>query len=154
MNTKIVIRGKWDRLRFTLIFEMLLIALIAPILAWTLERGALDTGFVSLVLGIKAMILNFIYNYVFDLVDVNSGRIPTQRSVKRRIGHALGFELLLTLTSLPIIIWWLDLNLWQALIIDISVMGVVVLYTLVFTRIYDGFFPIQQHNSIQSIAIT
>ncbi len=153
MNAKVVIRGKWDRIRFTLMFEMLLIAMIAPVLAWTLERDSLDTGLLALVLSLKAMVLNFIYNYGFDLLDVRNGRVPTDRSLKGRIVHALGFELLLSITSLPIVMWWLSLSLWQALLLDMALMGVVVLYTMAFTLAYDKVFPVSQPDTLNYVAM-
>lgn len=153
MKTDVAIRGKWDRIRFTLMFEALLIALVVPVLVWILERDVLDTGLLAVVLSLKAMVLNFIYNYAFDLMDVRCGRIPTMRSFKGRIQHALGFELILTCTSLPIIIWWLGLSLWQALVMDIALMGVVVLYTLAFTRTYDALFPVPQPDVSGQIAM-
>jgi uncharacterized membrane protein len=107
MATQIAIRGRWDRVRYTLMFEMSLIGMIAPTMAWVLEKGVTNTGLLALVLSLKAMVFNILYNCAFDLVDVHYGRVPTQRSFKGRALHALGFELLLTVTTLPIIIWWL-----------------------------------------------
>lgn len=153
MKAEVVIRGKWDRIRFTLMFEALLIALVVPVLAWVLERDALETGLLAVVLSLKAMVINFIYNYAFDLMDVRCGRVPTKRSLKRRIQHALGFELILTVTSLPIIIWWLGLSLWQALMMDMALVGVIVLYTMAFTRVYDELFPIPQPDAPSHIAL-
>ncbi|MFT5722773.1 MAG: putative membrane protein [Motiliproteus sp.] len=144
MQAEVVVRGKWDRIRYVLMFEALLIASLAPVLAWILERDSLDIGLMAIILSLKAMVLNLIYNYGFDRMDVRRGRVPTDRSWKGRMFHALGLELVLTFTSLPIVMWWLELSLWQALMIDISLMCVVVLYTLVFTRVYDQVFPIYQ----------
>lgn len=153
MKGEIVIRSTSDRIRFTLMFEALLIAVMAPVLAWVLERNPLDVGLLAIVLSLKAMVLNYFYNYLFDRIDVREGRVPTQRSFKGRIVHALVFELMLTTTSLPIVMWWLGLSFWQALLMDIALMGVVVLYTLVFTRIYDALFPVPQPEMPSQIAV-
>jgi uncharacterized membrane protein len=147
MKQDIVIRGKWDRMRFTFMFEVLLILLIAPVIAWALDKSVLDTGLLSILLATKAMILNYAYNYGFDLMDVSYGRIPTQRSFKWRVIHALGFEVVLTITSLPIIIWWLGLSIYSALLMDLTVVSFVILYTIVFTRIYDEVFPVIQFRA-------
>ncbi len=144
MTTEVLIRGKWDRLRYTLIFEALLIVLLAPTGAILFDRDALDVGLLSLILSIKAMLVSLIYNYIFDRVDARNGRVPTQRSLKGRIVHALGFELVLICTSLPIIVWWLQLGWLEALIADLMIVAIVVLYTLVFTRAYDHLFPVIQ----------
>mgnify|MGYP003624611249 CR=1 FL=1 len=153
MKAEVIIRGKWDRIRFTLMFEALLIALLAPVLAWILERDSLDIGLMAVILSLKAMVLNFIYNYGFDRMDVRHGRVPTKRSLKGRMLHALGFELILMITSLPIVMWWLGLSLWQALVMDMALMGVVVLYTMAFTRVYDEVFPISQPDPLSYISL-
>lgn len=54
------------------------------------------------------MFLNLVYNWVFDQIDARAGRIYNQRSQVGRIFHAIGFELMLVATSLPIYVWWLD----------------------------------------------
>jgi uncharacterized membrane protein len=144
MEGAIAIRGGWDRLRYTLTFEGLLIGLLAPALGFFFERGVADTGALALVISVKAILINYIYNFVYDRVDVHRGRVPTERSAKGRIVHAVGFETLLVATSLPIMMWWLDLRWWQALLMDLTLMSMVVVYTLVFTFAYDRVFPVAQ----------
>ena len=144
MEKKIVVRTGRDRLRYSLLFELLLIAILAPLGALVFERHVLDVGLLSIVLCLKAMLVNLIYNWLFDMWDVRSGRIPTERSLVGRIAHAVGFECVLVLTSLPIVIWWLGLTLLQALIMDFAVTGIIVAYTIVFGWCYDRLFPVQQ----------
>lgn len=144
MANEIVIRSKWDRLRYTIIFEILLLGTITPMLTYFLDREFVEMGILSLILSLKAMLINFIFNYVYDRVDVAFGRIPTERSILGRVVHALSFELTLTATSLPIIMWWLGFTIWQALLMDISVMVSVVLMTFIYTWSYDKIFPVQQ----------
>ena len=147
MKKKIVIRTGRDRLRYSLLFELLLIAILAPLGAFVFERHILDVGLLSIVLCLKAVLVNLIYNWSFDMWDVRAGRIPTERSLVGRIAHAVGFECVLVLTSLPIVIWWLGLTILQALIMDLAVTGIIVAYTMVFGWCYDRFFPVQQSLS-------
>lgn len=144
MQNKITIRTGRDRLRYTCLFEILLILILAPIGAIIFERHLFDIGLLSLVLSLKAMVLNLIYNWLFDLRDVRAGRIPTQRSVLGRIAHAVGFEAGLVLTSLPIVMWWLGLTLLQAFLMDVVVTSLIVVYTFVFTWSYDFLYPVEQ----------
>ena len=144
MKGEIVIRGGWDRLRYTLTFEGLLIAILAPTLAFLFKRNVADTGALALVLSLKAMLSTYIYNYVYDRIDVHYGRVPTERRMTGRIVHAVGFETILVATSLPIVMWWLGMSWWQALLMDLALMTVVVAYTLLFTFVYDGLFPVAQ----------
>ena len=144
MKKKIVVRTGRDRLRYSLLFELLLIAILAPLGALVFERHVLDVGLLSTVLSLKAMLVNLIYNWLFDMWDVQAGRVPTERSLVGRIAHAVGFESVLVLTSLPIVIWWLGLTIIQALIMDVAITSIVVIYTILFGWCYDRAFPVQQ----------
>lgn len=144
MSNAIAIRSGWDRLRYTVIFEALLIVTAGTALAYLTERSIADTGALAVCLSIKAMVMNLLYNYVYDRIDVRFGRIPTERTIKGRIVHALGFEVILTATSLPIVMWWLGFAWWQALLLDLGMMSVVVIYTFLFSLGYDKLFPVLQ----------
>jgi uncharacterized membrane protein len=144
MSKTIIIRAGKDRLRFTCLFEFFLIVMVAPIVAFALEKQILDVGLLAIVLSLKAMIFNLVYNWYFDQYDVRAGRVPTERRFFRRILHAVGFEFGLMITSLPIVVWWLGVTILQALLMDIVITSFVVVYTLVFTWGYDRLFPITQ----------
>ncbi len=144
MATDIVIRTGLDRLRYALMFEGLLVAIFSVAMFVMFERGLLDMGAFSVTLSLIALAVNFIYNSIYDRIDVRFGRIPTERSRGWRIVHALGFEFTLVVVNLPIIMWWMQWSFWQALGFDIIAMAVVVIYTYYFTLAYDRVFPIQQ----------
>jgi uncharacterized membrane protein len=144
MEKVINIRTGKERLKFSCLFELTLIAILAPMGALVLEKQILDVGVLAIVLSLKAMLFNLLYNWIFDLVDVRAGRIPTQRNVPRRILHAVGFEVGLMITSLPIVVWWLGLSILQALIMDLVVTSFVVVYTFAFTWSYDRLYPVAQ----------
>ncbi|MFP3345820.1 chlorhexidine efflux transporter, partial [Halomonas sp. SIMBA_159] len=55
------------------------------------------------------------------------------KSTKQRIVHALGFEICLLWLTLPIMAWWLEIGLWQALLMDI---GLVIFY-LIYAYVYN-----------------
>ena len=144
MQNKIAIRTGKDRLRYTCAFELCLLLILAPAGAIVFDRHLFDIGLLSILLSLKAMVLNLIYNWVFDLLDVRAGRIPTQRSIKGRILHAVGFEAALVSTSLPIVMWWLGLSFLQAFLMDVAITGFIVLYTFVFSWGYDLRYPVEQ----------
>jgi uncharacterized membrane protein len=144
MKQVINIRTGKDRLKFSCLFELVLIAILVPIGAFILQKQILDVGVLAIVLSVKAMLFNLVYNWLFDQYDVRAGRIPTERNIPRRILHAVGFEVGLMVTSLPIVVWWLGLGILQALIMDLVVTSFVVVYTLVFTWSYDRIYPVIQ----------
>lgn len=144
MATDIVIRTGLDRLRYAVLFEGILVALFTVAAALLSSRSLLYTGTLSVLLSLIALAVNFVYNYAFDLIDVRNGRVPTERSRKGRILHAVGFESSLIVANLPIIMWWLDWSFWQAFLFDVAAAGSVVVYTYFFTLAYDRIFPIVQ----------
>ncbi len=144
MDHDIRTRSGWDRLRYALLFEAILVVAIGSALALLSERPLLYTGGLGLVLSLIALVVNLVYNYSFDRVDVAFGRIPTERSTTGRIIHALLFEALLVVVGLPVIMLWMQWNWLQALTFDIAVMAAVVVYTYVFTLTYDRVFPVVQ----------
>lgn len=144
MATDIVIRTGLDRLRYALLFEGILVALFAVFATVFFERSFLSMGALSLVLSLIALLINFAYNFVFDRFDVRNGRVPTERSRNWRIVHALGFETTLVIVNLPVIMWWMGWNFWQAISFDIAAMAAIVVYTYYFTLAYDRIFPIDQ----------
>ncbi|GGK55681.1 PACE efflux transporter [Amphritea balenae] len=144
MSQPIVTRSSMDRIRHTVMFEVFLVMILAPLMSVMLDRGVVELGALAIVLSLKAMLINLLYNYGFDHWDVKQGRIPTQRKLVGRIIHAAGLELVLTATSLPLIIWWLGLTIWQALLMDVVMIAAVMLYTLLFNWVYDRLFPVPQ----------
>lgn len=144
MNNNIAIRTGKDRLRYTLTFELLLISLLMVLGAYVTKRNVFELGLLAALLSMKAMVINYLYNYLFDKMDVRAGRIPTQRSVAGRIVHALGFEVGLAATSLPIFMWWLQLSFLQALATNITLVTIAMIYTFLFSWGYDRLFPVPQ----------
>ncbi len=144
MTSDIVIRTGLDRIRYAVLFEGLLVAIFSIAMFLMFERGLLDMGAFSVTLSLIALVINFVYNSIYDRIDVRYGRIPTERSRLGRIVHAVGFEFTLVVVNLPIIIWWMQWSFWQALGFDIIAMAAVVVYTYYFTLAYDRLFPIEQ----------
>jgi uncharacterized membrane protein len=61
--------------------------------------------------------------------------------VARRVVHAAGFELgLLLVTLVPVFAWWLNVGLWQALVMDLWLVVFFLTYTFVFNWVFDHVF--------------
>lgn len=144
MENKVVLRTGKDRLRYTLMFEVCLMLFLVPAGSLFFEREASDIGVLAAILALKAMLFNFVYNWAFDHWDAKAGRIPTERRFIGRAAHAIGLEIGLVLTSLPIVMWWLGLTILQALVMDLVITSFVVVYTFAFTWVYDRVFPVCQ----------
>lgn len=145
MSQKITTRTGGDRLRYTITFEITLMVFLVPAGAAFFDKGFLDIGMLGLVLSLKAVLVGLIYNWGFDRVDANAGRVSSNRSTMGRIFHATGFELSLLITSLPIYVWWLGIGPLEALMTDLVVTTFVVAYTYIYTLGYDRLFPVVQN---------
>ena len=143
MSKSVTMRTGAQRVKYTVVFEVVLMSLLIPAGAIFFDKGLSEVGVLGIILSVKAMVLGLAYNWLFDAVDAKSGRIASDRSAIGRILHAFGFEISLTMTSLPIYMWWLGLGLLQAFTTDIVVTSFVVLYTFLFTLTYDRLFPVR-----------
>ena len=142
MSQTAIMRTGRDRLRYAITFEVSLMMVLIPAGAAFFDKGLADIGLLGIILSLKAMLVNLVYNWVFDHVDARANRISSDRSTIGRILHATGFETTLLITSLPIYMWWLNLTLLQAFMTDVVVTSSVVVYTYAFTLGYDRLFPV------------
>lgn len=148
MANKAILRTGRDRLRYTISFEVFLMAMLIPAGTVFFDTSLAEVGLLGAVLALKAMALNLAYNWVFDRIDARSGRISSERSHIGRIIHAVGFEVSLTATSLPFYMLWLKINFLEALATNLVVTTFVVTYTYVFTLIYDRAFPLTRPHAL------
>lgn len=144
MSQTVALRSGKDRLRYTIAFEAVLAAFLVPAGAVFFDKGVAEIGLLGVVLSLKAVLIGLLYNWVFDRLDARIGQVSSDRSHFGRIVHAIGFELTLLTTSLPIYFWWLNLTILEAVMMDMVVTTFVVAYTYLFTLAYDRLFPVSQ----------
>jgi uncharacterized membrane protein len=144
VQSTIVTRSGWDRVRYAVLFEAILIVAMGAILAMLSEQSMAETGVLAIILSVIAMIVSVVFNEIYDRVDAHYGRVPTARSFRGRALHAVAFESVLVIVSMPFIMWWMDWGFWETLAFDIAAMAGVVMYTFVFTLAYDKLFPVAQ----------
>ncbi len=142
MSKTVKLRSGKDRLRYTILFEAVLFAILIPAGAVFFDKGLADIGVLGAFLLVKAVLLGLLYNWVFDKVDAQSGRLSSDRKILGRIVHAVGFELTLLITSVPVYCWWLNITVLEAVMVDLVVTSLVVAYTYLFTLAYDRLFPV------------
>ena len=147
MSNNVAFRTGRDRVRYTVSFELLLLSILVPAGAVFFDQPVHSLGLFGIILSVKAMILNLVYNWMFDRFDARAGRVSSERSHLGRLLHAFGFEVFLTLTSLPLFMWWLKISVIEALVTDLFVTSFVVAFTYVFTLGYDKVFPLTAHQN-------
>jgi len=82
-----------------------------------------------------AVTWNFIYTAPFERREC---RQPSRtRTVKRRIAHAVGFQLTLIVFLIPLIAWWMNISLVQAFLLDAALIIFIPCYTFAFNWLFD-----------------
>ncbi|MGN5754034.1 PACE efflux transporter [Acinetobacter calcoaceticus] len=96
------------------------------------------TGPLSVMITTIAVTWNFIYNILYEKWEVRQS--SNVRTVKRRVGHAIGFQLTLVLFLIPLIAWWMDISLIAALWLDVAFIIIIPIYTFIFNWSFDKLF--------------
>lgn len=131
MNLK---KSRTERFFHALIFEIIAIAICAPLGALLLGYPLADVGALTLMVSLLAMTWNMIFNTLFDRAQQRMG---FKRNVKMRVVHAVAFEIGLLVTVVPLAAWWLDISLWDAFVLDIALVLFFLPYSFVFNWVYD-----------------
>lgn len=142
-------RTQVDRLRHTILFELIGLITVTPLATWLLDRDLAMIGTMSIFLSLTAMVCNYIYNLLFDLALKRLGRPLNHRPPKLRALHAILFECSLITITLPVIAWWLDMPLWHAFVADIGFALFFLFYAYIFNWTYDTVFPmpVEDHET-------
>lgn len=122
----------------SILFEIILLLITVPAVIWLGESSvpmpAHKATVIAVTGSLMALVINYIYNLAFDQLF---GHSRVERGKRLRILHALGFEACLLLGFLPFLMWYAGLTFWQALVMDIALMGMTVVYTFIFHWVYD-----------------
>lgn len=136
-------RGFWDRIRHVICFEIIGILIIIPLGTWVFAHPAGDIGVVAIVGTTIASVWNYLYNWAFDhLMLRRTGSTMKSRGI--RVIHAILFELGVLLLLLPFIAWYLDISIWEALLMDMGFAAFYMVYAYFFNLAYDRLFPLPQ----------
>jgi uncharacterized membrane protein len=123
-----------QRLAHSIAFEVIAIALCAPLGALLLGYPLAHMGLLTLMVSLVAMAWNMAFNALFDSLQ---RRLGFQRTLAVRGLHALLFEAGLILAVVPLAAWWLDIGLWEALVLDIGIALFFLPYTFIFNLAWD-----------------
>ena len=130
-----------DRVRHTVLFEIIGLIVCAPLASWILDKGIARVGSLSIVLSFTAMCVNYVYNLIFDMALIRIGRPINIRPTWLRAIHAILFETSLIILSVPMIAWWLDMTLLAAFLTDIGFTLFFLVYAFFYNWAYDALFP-------------
>ncbi|AJJ24384.1 multidrug/biocide efflux PACE transporter [Yersinia enterocolitica] len=125
----------FERIIHAIGFEVIAVAICAPVGAWLLDRSVLQMGTLAILLSSVAMLWNIIYNSLFDYFWPVS---HVAKTLRVRAFHALGFESGFILIGLPIAAFALGISLLQAFILEIGFFLFFLPYTMFYNWAYDS----------------
>ncbi|WP_151905277.1 PACE efflux transporter, partial [Acinetobacter nosocomialis] len=96
------------------------------------------TGPLSVMITTIAVTWNFIYNILYEKWEAQQEN--KSRTVKRRIAHAIGFQITLVMFLIPLIAWWMDISLVAAFWLDVAFIIIIPIYTFIFNWTFDKLF--------------
>ena len=113
--------------------------LISSSVIATLSNSQLShTAPLAIAITTVAVTWNLFYNLLFESWEKR--QVLRKRTVKRRIFHAIGFQLTLIVFLIPLIAWWMNISLIDAFLLDVSLVFIIPLYSFVFIWIFDKLF--------------
>ena len=127
-------RSVKERFFHAVVFEVLAVAICAPLGAWLLDYSLAHMGLLTLMISLIAMAWNMVFNSIFD--DAQR-RLGFTRNLAARAVHSVLFEIGLILAVVPLAAWWLDIGLWEAFVLDIGIVLFFLPYTFAFNLTYD-----------------
>lgn len=131
-------QGPWRRVVYVGAYELIAIVLTSAGLLLMHDGGLMQSASLAAATSAVAVAWNAVFNHFFERWEARRGR--TGRSLGVRVVHALGFEGGLALMLVPLIAWWLQASLWQALVMDFALLLFFLVYTFVFNWAFDAVF--------------
>lgn len=124
----------WERVLHAALFEFFAILFTVILTSFFTPHSTSSLTIVIVLISAIAMVWNFVYNWLFDKV-VTGERVA--RGLVTRILHSVLFEGSLLIFTLPLVMYMLDISLWQAFLLDIGMTLFVLVYSIIFNWIYD-----------------
>ncbi|ANS41819.1 PACE efflux transporter [Serratia inhibens] len=131
-------QGVKRKLVYVTAYEIIGMAISALGLALLSGNAPSSTGPLAVIITTIAVSWNFIYNALFERWE--SRQTSRTRTLKRRIVHAVGFQLTLVVYLIPLIAWWMGISLLEALLLDMALIVIIPCYTFVFNWAFDLIF--------------
>lgn len=123
---------------YVTLYEAIAIAVCSLAFAALSGQSVGHASLLSAAASVVAVVWNVIFNSLFEAWEARQA--VRGRSIGRRLAHAIGFEGGLVLFLVPLIAWWLEVSLWQALVMDLGLVVFFLVYTFVFNWLFDRAF--------------
>lgn len=119
-------------------YEVLAIVMVSPFVSFIFDASLASATSLSILVSVLALLWNMLFNTLFEAWEKRQR--DRTRTLKRRVIHALSFEIGFGIMVIPITALWLGIS-WQAAIsLEIGLMLFFMLYQFVFQWAFDKLF--------------
>lgn len=134
-----------DRIRHSLLFELLAVLSITPLGSMILNVSMGEFSIMAVVTTAIAIFWNYGFNLAFDHAMHRRFK-SVRKTLPVRVVQAFLFEAGLLCILVPFIAWHLDVTWWRAFLIDLSMAGFYLVYAFAFNWLYDVAFPFETNG--------
>jgi uncharacterized membrane protein len=120
------------------LYEVGAIALTGPILGVAFDASAGSALLLATIMSSIALAWNYVFNALFERWEAKQA--TKGRSVWRRLAHGIGFEGGLAVMLVPLMTYWLQTSLLEALLAEVGILLVFFVYAIAFTWAFDKCF--------------
>ncbi len=131
-------QGTRRKIVHAVLYEAIAIVVVTVVLLPFTEHGAASTGALSALLSVCALLWNMGFNAMFEAWERQ--QVRKGRTLARRAAHALLFEFGLAVLTIPVVAWWLGIGWWEAVLLDLGLMLLFMVYTFCFNWVFDRVF--------------
>lgn len=100
------------------------------------------SGVLAVATSVVAILWNFVYNLMFEAWERRQA--TRGRGLARRVAYTIGFETGLIALLVPLIAWWFAISLWNALLLDLTLVIFFLGYTFAFSWAFDRVFGLPE----------
>ncbi|TAA47325.1 MULTISPECIES: PACE efflux transporter [Corallincola] len=140
-------RARNDRIRHSIGYQLGSLGVLMPLISWLTGHPMLKLGVLALCFASLCACWNYLFSGWFDRVIYRRYGRTDKRFIERCL-HACGIEMGILWLTTPLIAWWLKLSLLDALMMDIGLVVLYLVYTLAYNWLYDLLFPVHGHLAI------
>lgn len=131
-------QGLLRRVVYISLFEVTGIVISALILAYLSGTAPSHTGPLAVMTSALAVTVNLVYTSLFERWEAS--RPARSRSFGRRVLHALGFQVTLLVFLIPLMAWWMEMSILEALVLDAALIVFFPCYMFAFNWTFDQVF--------------
>lgn len=124
------------------LYEIFAIAFVGPVLSFAFDKPPTSTLALAVVLSSIALAWNYVFNTGFERWESRQSR--KERSLARRLAHAIGFEGGLVILLVPVMSLWLDISPLEAFLANLGLLAFFFVYAFAFTWAFDRVFGLPE----------